>query len=225
MNWVAIVSGLGVIALGEFLRYTRFGQPGPPILEEEFTRRPSGAMTNYRLRLKLASPETLFRVIGVALALYGVLWPLNWIMIASGIAITLLGQYVADRKRFGTGLARFREPLWPAYETFRFIGDEVRSEKGYIVRRIEKGLQYAEGNHSLTLRGSRQQWAIVEEERSRQPDGTFASRKTLTIHTPHFKLRWDPPYENENIPRERLFEIVQRISEALNSKTVVHANR
>jgi len=58
------------------------------------------------------------------------------------------------------------------------VGDENRGEKGYVVRRVEKALQYSEGAHAVTLRSAQISIQVVGVP---HPDGGVTKRKVVTI--------------------------------------------
>lgn len=155
------------------------------------------------------------RFVGMVIASAGLLWQLNWAMMFTGFGLAGVGLYLGRQKEVSAGLD-------PAYTKLQKVGDEIRGEKGYVVRRVEKALQYSEGAHAVTLRSAQISIQVVGVP---HPDGGVTKRKVVTIETGHFKVHWDSPNENQMIPRERLFEISSRMSEALNSGKVFYVDR
>lgn len=215
-SWPLIISGSGVLFLAYILeRYTRFGKEGPVVLREEATIGGNGKIERLRYSTGKFTPANFLRFVGMVIASAGLLWQLNWAMMFTGFGLAGVGLYLGRQKEVSAGLD-------PAYTKLQKVGDEIRSEKGYVVRRVEKALQYSEGAHAVTLRSAQISIQVVGVP---HPDGGVTKRKVVTIETGHFKVHWDSPNENQMIPRERLFEISSRMSEALNSGKVFYVNR
>ena len=215
-SWPLIISGSGVLFLAYILeRYTRFGKEGPVVLREEATIGGNGKIERLRYSTGKFTPANFLRFVGMVIASAGLLWQLNWAMMFTGFGLAGVGLYLGRQKEVSAGLD-------PAYTKLQKVGDEIRGEKGYVVRRVEKALQYSEGAHAVTLRSAQISIQVVGVP---HPDGGVTKRKVVTIETGHFKVHWDSPNENQMIPRERLFEISSRMSEALNSGKVFYVNR
>jgi hypothetical protein len=224
MNGTLIALGAAVVAVGFLLRNrTQFGRPGRPLVEEEFVRQPDGSIKKYKLRMRLGKPEILLYATALLLVLLGVVRPLNWFLIISGILLAWTAQLYGNRLWFGSSTIGFSDSLSLAYEKLPNIGDEVRGE-GYAVRRVEDGIRYIEGSRSLTLRSG---WAFVEKERIHAPDGSIVIGEKLQViirMNVTSKRRWDAPHDGEKIPRNVLFEISGKTAAALNSHVVFHVN-
>jgi membrane protein implicated in regulation of membrane protease activity len=215
-NWPLIISGSGILFLAYILeKYTRFGKEGPVILREEATIGADGKIERLRYSTGIFTPANFLRFVGIVIAATGLLWPLNWAMMLTGFGLAGVGLYLGRQKEASAG-------LYPAYTTLQKVGDEIRSEKGYVVRRVEMGLQYSEGAHAVTLRSDQISIQVVDVP---HPDGGVTKRKVVNIEAGHFRVHWDSPNENQPISLERLFEISSRMSEALNSGKVFYANR
>ena len=214
-SWPLIISGSGVLFLAYILeRYTRFGKEGPVVLREEATIGGNGKIERLRYSTGKFTAANFLRVVD-GNSERGLLWQLNWAMMFTGFGLAGVGLYLGRQKEVSAGLD-------PAYTKLQKVGDEIRGEKGYVVRRVEKALQYSEGAHAVTLRSAQISIQVVGVP---HPDGGVTKRKVVTIETGHFKVHWDSPNENQMIPRERLFEISSRMSEALNSGKVFYVNR
>jgi len=150
----------------------------------------------------------------MVIASAGLLWQLNWAMMFTGFGLAGVGLYLGRQKEASAGL----DP----YTTVQKVGDEIWSEKGYVVRRVERGLQYSEGAHAVTLQSDQISIQVVDVP---HPDGGVTKRKIVNIEAGRFKVHWDSPNENRTISLERLFEISSRMSEALNSGKVFYVNR
>jgi hypothetical protein len=215
-SWPLIISGSGILFLAYILeKYTRFGKEGPIILREEATIGADGKIERLRHSTGIFTPANFLRYVGVVIAGAGLLWELNWAMMLTGFGLAGVGLYLGRQKEVSADLD-------PAYTTLQMVGDEIRSEKGYVVRRVENGLQYSEGAHAVTLRSDQISIQVVDVP---HPDGGVTKRKVVHIETGHFKVCWDSPNENQTISLERLFEISSRMSEALNSEKVFYVNR
>ncbi len=224
LNALLIVPGIAIAAICLYLRdRTQFGAPGRPIFEEEYVRQPDGSYTNYKLRLKLTKFEIFLYVVGLFLIVYGVEKSMNWFLIVSGILLICVSQLCGNWWWFQGNDVGFSDSLSPAYEKLRTIGDEVRGE-GYLVRRVENGIRYIEGAHSLTLRSG---WAFVEKERIPGPDGGTAMGDKLHVTVRRaitWGRSWDAPHNKEKIPNDALLQISSKVGAALNSDTVFHVH-
>ncbi len=215
-SWPLIISGSGILFLAYILqKYTRFGKEGPVILRKEATIGADGKIERLRYSTGIFTPANSLQFVGVVIAAAGLLWPLNWAMMLTGFGLAGVGLYLGRQREASAGLD-------PAYTRLQKVGDEIRSEKGYVVRRVEMGLQYSEGAHAVTLRSDQLSIQVVDVP---HPDGGVTKRKVVNIEAGHFKVHWDSPNENQTISLERLFEISSRMSEALNSGKVFYVNR
>src|SRR5216683_11410 len=201
-SWPLIISGSGIL----FLAY---------ILREEATISADGKIERLRYSTGIFTPANFLRFVGMVIAATGLFWPLNWAMMLTGFGLAVVGLYLGRQKEASAGLD-------PADTRLQKVGDEIRSEKGYVVRRVEMGLQYSEGAHAVTLRSDQLSIQVVDVP---HPDGGVTKRKVVNIEAGHFKVHWDSPNENQTISLERLFEISSRMSEALNSGKVFYVNR
>ncbi len=214
-SWPLIISGSGILFLTYILeKYTRFGKEGPVILREEATIGADGKIERLRYSAGMFTPANFLRFVGTAIAATGLLWQLNWAMMLTGFGLAGVGLYLGRQKEASAGL----DP----YTTLQKVGDEIWSEKGYVVRRVERGLQYSEGAHAVTLQSDQISIQVVDVP---HPDGGVTKRKIVNIEAGRFKVHWDSPNENQTISLERLFEISSRMSEALNSGKVFYVNR
>ena len=215
-SWPLIISGSGILFLAYILqKYTRFGKEGPVILRKEATIGADGKIERLRYSTGIFTPANFLRFVGMVIAATGLFWPLNWAMMLTGFGLAVVGLYLGRQKEASAGLD-------PADTRLQKVGDEIRSEKGYVVRRVEMGLQYSEGAHAVTLRSDQLSIQVVDVP---HPDGGVTKRKVVNIEAGHFKVHWDSPNENQTISLERLFEISSRMSEALNSGKVFYVNR
>src|SRR5260370_19565850 len=113
------------------------------------------------------TPANFLRFVGVVIAAAGLLWPLNWAVMLTGFGLAVVGLYLGRQKEASAGLD-------PADTRLQKVGDEIRSEKGYVVRRVEKGLQYSEGAHAVTLRSDQLSIQVVDVP---HPDGGVTNGK------------------------------------------------
>jgi hypothetical protein len=224
MNGLLIIAGIAVAAVGLYLRErTQFGRPGRPIVEEEFVRQADGSIKHYKFHLKLTKLEILALAAGFFLIVTGLGRPMKLFYIGSGILLVWMAQLYGNWLWFGNIGIGFSDSLSLAYEKLRKVGDEARGE-GYIVRRVEKGIQYVEGSHTLTLRSG---WAFVERERIEGGHGSLATGGQLVViirRSPDYKRKWDAPHDRETISNEVLAQISGRTSAALNSGAVFHVH-
>jgi hypothetical protein len=215
-NWALIYGGLGILPLAYILeKYTRMGREGPVTLEQEAVYGPHGRVERSRYKTALSSPASLLRFIGTGLAATGLYWHFNGAMMLTGLVLAAVGLYLGWQEERSEGLD-------PAYAMLPKAGDEIRSEKGYVVRRVENGLQYCEGERTLVLRNDQLSIRYIEVP---HPDGSIAKRKVVDIYAGHFHVHWDAPHDKETIPLERLFEISSHLGEALNSGRVSYVQR
>src|SRR5260370_112094 len=167
-SWPLIISGSGILFLAYILeKYTRFGKEGPVILREEATISADGKIERLRYSTGIFTPANFLRFVGVVIAAAGLLWPLNWAAMFTGFWRAVVGLYLGRQKEASAGLD-------PAYTRLQKVGDEIRSEKGYVVRRVEMGLQYSEGAHAVTLRSYQ---LIIQVVYVPQPDGGVTNGK------------------------------------------------
>jgi hypothetical protein len=168
-----------------------------------------------RYKTALLSPANLLRFVGTGLAATGLYLQFNWAMMLTGLGLAAVGLYLGWQQERSEGLD-------PAYAMLPKVGDEIRSEKGYVVRRVENGLQYCEGGRTLLLRNDQLSIRYVEVPHS---DGSITKRKVVDIDAGHFHVHWDTPHDKETISLARLFEISNQLGEALNSRKVSHVQR
>jgi hypothetical protein len=207
-NWALVYSGLGILLLAYILgKYTRMGREGPVTLKQQAIYGPDGKVERVRYQTALLSPANLLRFIGTGLAATGLYWHFNIAMMVSGLVIVAAGLYLGGRRELDEGLD-------PASAMLPKFGDEVRSEKGYVVRRAENGLRYSVDGHALMLRNDQLSIRYVEVP---NPDGSITKRKVVHIDAGHFHMHWDAPHDKELISLARLFEISSHLGEVLNS--------
>jgi hypothetical protein len=210
-NWRLIYSGLGILLLAYILgKYTRMGRKGPVILKQEAVYGPDGQIERTQYKTDLLSPANLLRFIGTGLASTGLYLHFNIAMMVTGLVIVAAGLYLGWQRELDEGLD-------PAYAMLPKLGDEIRSGKGYVVRRVENGLQYSEGGRALLLRNDQLSIRYVEVL---NPEGGITKRKVVNIDGGHFHMHWDTPHDKEAISLAQLFEISGRLGEVLNSGKV-----
>jgi hypothetical protein len=110
------------------------------------------------------------RFVGTGLAATGLYLQFNWAMMLTGLGLAAVGLYLGWQQERSEGLD-------PEYAMLPRVGDEIRSEKGYVVRRVENGLQYCEGGRSLMLRNDQLSIRCVEVP---HPDGSITNGKSWT---------------------------------------------
>jgi hypothetical protein len=215
-NWALIYSGLGTLFLAYILgKYTRMGREGPVTLKQEAVFGPDGKVERVRYKTALFSAANLLRFIGTGLAATGLYWHFNIAMIVTGLLIAAAGLYLGWQRE----LERGPDPL---YAMLPKVGDEVRSEKGYVVRRVADGLQYCEGGRTLLLDNNQLSVRSIEVP---HPDGSITKRNVVDIDAGHFHVHWDAPHDKETISLERLYEISSHLGEVLNSGRVSYVRR
>lgn len=210
-NWALVYSGLGILLLAHILqKYTRMGREGPVTLKQQAIYGPDGKVERVRYKTALLNPANLLRFIGTGLAATGLYWHFNIAMMVSGLVIVAAGLYLGWQRELDEGLD-------PAHAMLPKIGDEIRSEKGYVVRRVENGLRYSEGGRTLMLPNDHMSIRYVEVP---HPHGGITKRKAVDINAGHFHVHWDAPHDKETISLVRLFEISSHLGEVLNSRKV-----
>jgi len=215
-NWALVYSGLGILLLAYILdKYTWMGREGPVTLKQQAVYGPDGKVERVRYKTALLSPANLLRFIGTGLAATGLYWHFNIAMIVTGLVIVAAGLYLGWQQELNQGLD-------PAHAMLPKPGDEIRSEKGYVVRRVENGLQYCEGGRTLLLRNDQLSIRFIEVP---HPHGGITKRKAVDINGGHFHMHWDAPHDKEPIPLARLFEISSHLGEVLNSGKVSYVGR
>ena len=171
-NWALIYGGLGILLLAYILeKYTRMGRAGPVTLKEEAVYGPDGRVERVRYKTALLSPANLLRFVGTVLAASGLYWHFNLAMMFTGLVIVAAGLYLGWQRERDEGLD-------PAYAMLPKIGDEIRSEKGYVVRRAENGLQYCQGGRTLVIRNDQLSIRYVEVP---HPDRSIMKRKVVDL--------------------------------------------
>ena len=224
-NVLLILGGAAVSVLAWYLgTHTQLAAFGRPFFQEEFIRHPDGSRSGYKLRLEMTNLEIFFHLCGFGLAILGVLrTPMSLFLIAAGLLIVWTTQLYGNWRWFqGTKVGPV-DSLLAAYEKLTSVGSEVRGD-GYVVRRVENGLRYIEGDRSLTLRSGLD---FIEKERLPSPRGTTLRGDRLELRIGWLALsarKWDAPHNKESIPRAELFRICDRITAALNSTIVFHVH-
>jgi hypothetical protein len=165
---------------------------------------------------------SLVQFLGAALVLFGVYRHANFILIGVGIAMGILGVILRSGIRLGGTRVAFQDALMPRDKTLQIVGDEIRSANGYSVRKLEDGIQYTEGDRSLTLRNtapdsppSTNQAALQEMVAQKTIGTRLHSRSVMVKVSSKGNLSWNSPYENEPIPQDRVIEIMERIVQAV----------
>jgi hypothetical protein len=101
-------------------------------------------------------------------------------------------------------------------------GREVRSREGHSIRRLERSVQYQQGDHILTLATGDPVSSDGEERAAiTETENTITAAPSQRMHTARVLVKlkldthWDPPYDREAIGIDELAEIGTRITEAL----------
>lgn len=215
-NWALVYSGLRILLLAYILgKYTRMSRQGPVTLKEEVVYGPDGRVERTRYKTALLSPANFLRFIGTGLAATGLYWNFNIALMATGLVIVAAGLYLGWQQEL-------KEGLDPAHAMLPKPGDEIRSEKGYVVRRVENGLQYCKGGRTLFFRNDQLSIRFIEVP---HPHGGITKRKAVHINAGHFHIHWNAPHDKEPIPLAQLFEISSDLGEVLNSAKVSYLGR
>jgi hypothetical protein len=174
------------------------------------------------LRLTSRSFASLLQFAGGVLVVFGVMGHLNLGLVAGGIVVGSLGFLLRSPFRVGGTRVGLEDFLTVQDSSLQVVGEEIRSENGYFVRKLEDGIEYQEGERILTIRQtaphspSPEDPATVQETLTTKTVGTFSHSTTVSIKVAtKGTVRWNPPYEDEQIPPERLAEIMKRIAQAL----------
>ena len=174
------------------------------------------------LRLTSRSFASLLQFAGGVLVVFGVMGHLNLGLVAGGIVVGSLGFLLRSPFRVGGTRVGLEDFLTVQDSSLQVVGEEIRSENGYFVRKLEDGIEYQEGERILTIRQtaphspSPEDPATVQETLTTKTVGTFSHSTTVSVNVAtKGAVRWNPPYEDEQIPPERLAEIMKRIAQAL----------
>lgn len=165
---------------------------------------------------------SLLQIVGGALVLFGAFPSVRWPLIAGGTFLGIVGFVARSGFRFGQSSAAFDDALLSSDGTLQLVGDEVRSANGYTVRKLTDGIQYVEGDRSLSIRATAPEATTVsnqpqfQESITRRSSGGHASFTSVTVKvTSKNPLHWDAPNENEPISQDRMAEISERIAHAV----------
>jgi len=191
-------------------------------MTEPFPPNSSAAAQKWVLRFTSRGLTSLLQFVGAVLVVFGVMGHFNFGLVAAGVVVGSLGFVLRSGFRIGGTRVGLEDLLTVEDSSLEVVGEEIRSAKGYSVRKLEDGLQYSEGEHSLSIRTKAPDsppptdQTTVQEMVSQKTFGTHLHSSSVMVKvSARGDLRWDPPYENEPISQDRVVEIMQRIVQAL----------
>jgi len=191
-------------------------------MTEPFPPNSSPTAEKWILRLTSRSFASLLQFAGGVLVVFGVMGHLNLGLVAGGVVVGSLGFVLRSPFRIGGTRVGLEDLLTVQDRSLQVAGEEIRSANGYSVRKLEDGIEYQEGERILTIRQtaphspSPEDPATVQETLTTKAVGTFSHSTTVSVNvSTKGALCWNPPHEDEQIPPERLAEIMKRIAQAL----------
>jgi hypothetical protein len=191
-------------------------------MTEPFPPNNSASAPKWVLRITSRGFVSLLQFAGGVLVLFGVMGHLNLGLVAVGIVIGSLGFVLRSGFRIGGTRVGLEDLLTVQDASLQVVGEEIRSANGYSVRKLEDGIQYTEGERSLTVRTKAPDSSpptdqtTVEETVSQKTVGTHLHSSSVMVKVAtKGEVRWNPPHEDEPIPSERLAEIMKRIAQAM----------
>jgi len=191
-------------------------------MTEPFPPNSSASAQKWVLRITSRGFASLLQFAGGVLVLFGVMGHFNFGLVAGGVVVGSLGFVLRSGFRIGGTRVGLEDLVTVQDSSLQVVGEEIRSANGYSVHKLEDGLQYTEGEHSLTLRTkapdspSSTDQTTVEEMVSQKTVGTHLHSSSVMVRvSARGDLHWDSPYENEAISQDRVVEIMQRIVQAV----------